>query len=146
MILAALLYEEDILMIVLSNTAAQTLQPGESIIFDQRIVKRGCTECHRKGTSTVVMNRRSVYRTKFHGNIGGTTAGQVQLSLSLNNDAVLPETVMIQTVAGADEPANVSTETLIENSCSAYDSVKVQNTGTTPVVISPNCCFIVELN
>lgn len=133
-------------MIVLSNTAEQTLQPGESIRFDKVISKTGCSECHRSGTPTVIMRRRAIYNVEFHGNVEGEAAGVVSLALSLNNDAILPETTMNTTIAAADQPMNVGTGTKIPNCCVAYDSVKVENIGTTPIIIQPNCCFTVNVD
>ena len=35
-------------MIVLSNANAQTIQPGQAITFNSKILRTGCNECHRE--------------------------------------------------------------------------------------------------
>lgn len=128
-------------MIVLTNTNEQTLQPGQSLVFDKVISRSGCTECHYTDTPTVVMNRRGNYRVEWSGSVEGEAAGTVQLSLELPNDAVLAETTRQQYIAAADQPACVSTGTIIKNCCSAYNSVAVTNTGTEPVIVQAGSCL-----
>lgn len=122
-------------MIELSNTTAQTLAPGQTLTFDEVIIHKGCCECHRRGTGSVKLRSNGVYRASFSGNIDGATAdAPVQLALSLGGSPLL-ETTMISAASGVN---NVATSTLIQNCCGDYDRVTVTNTGTIPVVVSPN--------
>lgn len=131
-------------MIELSNTIEQTLQPGQSLVFDEVILKAGCCECHRNNTGSVKLRNNGVYALSFSGNIGGETAATpVQLSLSLSG-STLPETTMISIPAATTDRNNVSTSTRLRNCCGDYDRVSVVNTGTVPVIVAPNSAFIVE--
>ncbi len=131
-------------MTVLSNTTEQTLQPGQSIVFDDVIFKSGCGECHRKNTSSVKLRANGIYALHFSGNIGGETAATpVQLSLTLGG-STLPETTMISTPAATTDRNNVATATRVRNCCGDYDRVSVTNTGTVPVIVAPNTSFIAE--
>lgn len=131
-------------MIVLSNTAEQTLQPGQSIVFDEVILSAGSCECHRRNTANVKMRANGIYAASFSGNIGGETAATaVQLALTLGGSP-LPETTMISVPAAVADRNNVATQTRVRNCCGDYDRVAVTNTGTVPVVVAANSAFIVE--
>lgn len=131
-------------MIVLSNTTEQTLQPGQSINFDEVILVAGSCECHRRNTSNVKMRANGIYAVSFYGNIGGETAATpVQLSITLGG-STLPETTMISTPAAVTDRNNVARSTRVRNCCGDYDRVAVTNTGTVPVVVGVNSAFIVE--
>lgn len=122
-------------MIVLSNSTAQTLSPGQSMTFDEFLLHTGCGECWRKNTGSVKLRSNGVYEIHFSANVDGATAeGPVELALSLG-DAAMPETTMISSVTGVN---NVATATAIKNCCGDYDRVSVKNTGTTTVTISAN--------
>ncbi len=132
-------------MIELSNTTEQTIQPGQSIIFDEVILRAGCCECHRKNTGSVKLRNNGIYAISFAGNIGGETAATpVQLSFSLGG-STLPETTMISVPAAVADRNNVATSTRLKNCCGDYDRISVTNTGTVPVIVAPNSSFIVEL-
>lgn len=125
-------------MIVLSNSVAQTINPGESATFDTVILHTGCSECHRNGTGSVKLRSNGLYELHFSGNVGATAAGvQSNLALALGGD-VLPETTMTVTITADTDVFNVSTTTATNNCCCDYDRITVVNTGTTPVVLAAN--------
>ncbi len=134
-------------MISLSNTAAQTLTPGQSLIFDNVIVKSGCAECHRANTSSIkfcARNAKAIYEVHFSGNVtNGTAAAPVQLSLALSGD-VLPGTTMISTPSAANAVNNVSTSAVVRNNCCDYDRITVTNTGTSDITVSPGAMIIAK--
>lgn len=131
-------------MIVLSNTTAQTLQPGQAITFDTVVLHSGTGECHRKGTSSVKMKAHGIYEVSFHGQITAGTAAQTpQLNIALGGD-ILAETIMRYTVPTAGYVGNVGTKTEIKNCCCDYDRLTVVNSGTTPVIVDPNTSFVVK--
>lgn len=129
-------------MIVLSNSTEQTLLPGQSITFDTVKLHSGCGECHRPGSSAVKMRCQGIYEIAFSGNIGGTVAGPVQLSIEVGGE-VLTETTMISTAGAVGDLNNVSTETRVRNCCGDYDKVTVTNTGTSDVVVGANSALVV---
>lgn len=131
-------------MIVLTNTTAQTIQPGQSIVFDETVVSYGCGECHRNGTGTVYLRRAngSVYDVHFSGNVTATEATQLSVQ---TGGAPLPETVMMVAAQAAEtDYVNVSTATAIKNECGYYNNVTVTNTGTAPFTLAANSCLYIS--
>ena len=133
-------------MVVLSNTAAQTLQPGQALAFDRLVTRSscGCNECARSG-GPVGLQSAGTYRITFHGNVtgvtGATAALPVELSISVGG-APLVETEMIYTPAAADAVSNVGTETYVRT-CGSGNNVTVTNTGENPIVVSPNTALTI---
>lgn len=131
-------------MIELSNASAQTLTPGQTITFDTTLLKTGCAEAHRQNSSIVTLRaNNAIYEIHFSANISGTTAGAVQLSVSLDGEP-LPETTMISTVTTAGDLENVSTSTLVRTCCGCCGRVSVTNTGITNVIVGANSSFFVK--
>lgn len=130
-------------MIELSNTAAQTLTPGQSLTFDTVILKCGCDEAHRLNSGIVTVQHKGVYEVHFAANISGTAVGPVQLSVLLDGEP-LPETTMISTVTTAEDQNNVATATLVKVGCGCCGKLTVSNTGTSDVVVGANPAFFVK--
>lgn len=131
-------------MILLSNNTAQTLQAGQSIDFDN-VIMRSNDCCSRNNRSNIVRLRSSgLYEVHFAGNVSGDTAATaVQLSIELDGQP-LSETAMISVPAAANDFNNVATATLIKN-CSCDNSiVTVTNTGTVPVIVDANAALFVK--
>ena len=129
-------------MIVLSNSAEQTLLAGQSIVFDLVKLHSGCAECHRAGSNSVKMKQNGIYEVAFSGNIGGTVAGPVQLSIQVGGET-LAETTMISTAGAVGDLNNVATQTKVRNCCGDYDRITVTNTGTSDVVVGANSALVV---
>lgn len=131
-------------MIVLSNTTAQTVEPGQDILFDRVVRKCGCGTCHRDGSASVKMCKKGLYAIHFSGNIDGATAdAPAQLAIQTGGET-LPETTMISSATGVN---NVATMTYLKNCCCDFDRLTVSNTGTVAITVSPNTSFAVaEVN
>lgn len=129
-------------MIVLSNTTEQTLLAGQSITFDKVILHSGNGECHRRNTGSVKLRCNGIYEVEFSGNIGGTVAGPVQLSIQIGGET-LPETTMISTAGAVGDLNTVATATRLRNCCGDYDRITVTNTGTSDVVVGANSALVV---
>lgn len=124
-------------MIELTNTAAQTIQPGQAVSFNSVLLHTGCGECYRKNSNFVRLRPGAIYEVSFSGNIAGTEANPVQLAIALGGSA-LPETVMVSSSVAANAFNNVSTGTFVGNCCCDFDRITVVNTGTVPVLLSAN--------
>lgn len=129
-------------MVVLSNTTEQTLQPGQTLVFDRLVGHSGCCgECARRG-GPLTLRCSGTYMISFHGNVTGATAAlPVELSISIGG-APLAETEMIYTPAAANAVGNVGTQTYVQT-CSAGNNVTVTNTGENPIIVSPNTALTV---
>ena len=131
-------------MIEISNSTAQTLTPGQAIAFDVTNLKTRCTaECHKTGMTDVRLRLNGIYEIVFSGNIGGVAAGAVQLSISAGN-AVLPGSNMIVTSTAAGDAFNVAKTMLLGTGCGMYDVIRIVNTGTAALTVSPGANLIVR--
>lgn len=125
-------------MVVLSTTAEQTLQPGQTISFDNLVTWSGCGEVARSGGPLGLRFENAVYELSFNANVTGETAAEpVQLSISLGGSA-LPETTMIYTPAAANAVGNVSASTYVRTRQGLSNQVTVTNSGANPIIVSPN--------
>lgn len=129
-------------MYVLSNTTEQTLTPNQTTTFNAVVQHQGCGMSHRANSGLVSIRKPGLYLVSFSGNVTGTAAGTVQLSVALDGEA-LAETTMTNSIATAGDPENVSGLTLVRVNCNCCVQLSVKNTGTTDVVINANPAFVV---
>ena len=127
-------------MILLSNSATQTIQPGEAMTFDLEKTKTGCSECHRQGSSAIKLRKCGIYELMFTGNVGGAAVGTVQLQMEAGGE-VLPETTIIVTEDTVGSLDNVTAHTFFKNCCGDYDRITLVNTGTIAAVVDANSAF-----
>jgi len=122
-------------MIILSNSIAQTIEPGQSATFDTTILKTGCSECFRNGSGSVIMKKHpAIYEIDFGGNIGGAAAGQVQLAIAINGSP-MTETTMIETVAADTDLNSVSRSTSVSTCGCGCETCTIVNNGTEAVTL-----------
>lgn len=127
-------------MIVLSNRAAQTIQPGEYVVFDTVVQQTGC-DAFYQGTGPLHI-RCGLYAFDFTGNVGGAAGTQPNLAITVDGSE-LAETTMTATTAIDTDVFNVHCATRRRN-CFNGAVVAVKNTGTTPVVLQSNPALVVE--
>lgn len=122
-------------MILLSNQAAQTITPGQAVVFDQQIYKVGRCECHRTGSSVVTLCTANPYEVSFSGNVTNSVAGPVQLAIAVDGEA-LPYGTMITTPAATGDVNSIS-KTIPVQGCGrcGMPKVTITNKGTNPVIL-----------
>lgn len=131
-------------MIVLSNTTAEVIAPGQAITFNTVVLHTGTGECHRPGTSSVKMKSNGIYELYFSANIGSAVADTTaQLNIQVGGET-LPETTMISETSTANELNNVSAKTAVKNCCCDFDRVTVANTGVNAVNIGANPTLFIK--
>lgn len=131
-------------MIELSNTAAQTIAPGQSLTFDTVLLKTGCAEAHRSNSGIITLKANcAVYEIHFAANISATAAGTAQLAISLDGEPLV-ETTMINTISMEGDPDNAATATLVKTGCGCCGKISVTNTGTTSVIVSADPALFVK--
>ena len=130
-------------MIVVSNTAAVVLTPGQAMTFNDVVWKSGCAEYFRNPGSSVRVGE-GVFEIGFNGNVTNADAATaVQLALAIDG-SVLQETTMVSTPNAINALNNVAASTTIGNRGNCCNpnpgnvSITVVNTGTTNVTIAPN--------
>lgn len=125
-------------MIVLSNSVAQTLAPGQSATFDTIVSHTGNAECFRPNSGAVRLRcRNAIYDVEFGANIGTTAPGAAQISVYFDG-APLLETTMISQTAVAGDLNNVNRKTSVNTCCCNGGAITVINTGTTEITIGTN--------
>lgn len=123
-------------MIILSNTNAQTLAPGQSVVWDTVVRHTGSGECFRGNSSGVRLRASGCnvsYDISYSANIGATAPGQAQLALQIGG-GTLAETTAISTTAAAGDLNNVSSGTNV-GCCEVGETVVLTNTGTTTITV-----------
>lgn len=131
-------------MIQVSNSTAQTLQPGQALVFDNTGSTGNCGVCWNKLSPTVVkLCAKRSYDITFHGNITGTAGDQLTLALALSGN-VVPTTGMAAVPAADGNLFNVSAEIPLRNCCGDLDRISVINAGSTPVTVAANSVLIVK--
>lgn len=132
-------------MMVLSNLAAQTLQPGQAVTFDRILIKAGCGECfNRQLPASVKLRGRGTWDLSFSGNVTSPTSGvNTQLAMTVGGSPLV-ETAMNRTITTANNLENISTETMYQVCCEDLNRISVVNTGTVPVVLAANSAFVVR--
>ena len=125
-------------MIVLSNSVAQTLAPGQSATFDIIVSHTGNAECFRPNSGAVRLRcRNAIYDVEFGTNIGATAPGAAQIAVYFDG-APLLETTMISQTAAAGDLNNVNRRTSVNTFCCNGGAITVVNTGTTEITLGAN--------
>lgn len=131
-------------MIILSNTIAQTLAPGQSLTFDNTIMRTGCNaECHRNGSSGVNLTKNGIYEINVKLNVAPTVDGTAQLAVMAGGSA-LPETTMVSTPSAANDVNTVCCSTGFRPCGCCGETLTIQNTGTVPVLVSADSCLFIK--
>jgi hypothetical protein len=133
-------------MIQLINTAGQTVQPRQSLLYNTAAVRSTCgKERQRTGSAFVTLLPPGRYLVTFSGNIAvptGETVGEISLGITQDGE-VLGGSVMRATPAAVEQYFNVSTQHYVDTYCNCCVNVGVQNTGDIPVLVdNPNITVV----
>lgn len=130
-------------MIVLSNTTAQTLKPGESLIFDNTVIQSGCAEYHSDRSSSVLILKTGMYEIHFTGNVAGIEdESTLRLGIRVGSNT-LSETTMMKTVCHKEHYSNVAAATIVRCETKGK-AIGVTNIGAVPIVIAPHSSIFVK--
>lgn len=130
-------------MIVLSNTTAQTLTPGESLIFDNTVIQSGCAEHHSDHSSSVLILKPGMYEIHFTGNVAGIEDDSTTKVAVRVGPNTLSETTMMKTVCHKEYYSNVAAATIVRCETKGED-IGVTNIGAVPIVIAPHSSIFVK--
>ena len=130
-------------MIVLCNTTAQTLKPGESLIFDNTVIQSGCAEHHSDHSSSVLILKPGIYEIHFTGNVAGIEdESTLRLGIRVGSNT-LSETTMMKTVCHKEHYSNVAAATIVRCDTKGK-AIGVTNIGAAPIVIAPHSSIFVK--
>lgn len=132
-------------MIILTNSIAQTIAPGQSATFDNVVLKTGRAECHRNNSGSInLCCSDAMYDIICTANIGSTEAGGVAQMAIVYDASPLLETTMISTTTAAGDLNNVGCNTSVKKCCCNFGTVTLVNTGETSINIGANPCLKVR--
>lgn len=129
-------------MVIYSNTAAQTLAVGQSLVLTKI---SGCTNnCSVNPVPGASVKGNGNFVAAFTGNVSSATAAApVELSIAIDGVAI-PTSRMVSTPAAADTFNNVSAVTGFTGSCCCLGTrVTVVNTGANPITIDANSSLVI---
>lgn len=130
-------------MIVLCNTTAQTLKPGESLIFDNTVIQSGSAEHHADNSASVLMLKPGMYEIHFTGNVAGVTdESTMMLGVRVGSNTLL-ETTMMNTACLKECYSNVAAATIVRCGTKGTD-IGVTNIGAVPIVIAPHSSIFIK--
>lgn len=129
-------------MVIYSNAAAQTLQPGQALTLTKI---SGCT-CNSAVNPVpgAKVTGKCVHVVSFTGNVSSATASApVELSIAIDGVAV-PTSRMVSTPSTANVFNSVSAVTGFSgNNCCLGTDITVVNTGTNPVTVAANAGLVI---
>jgi len=130
-----------------SADAIQTVNPGETVVFDTTVTPcRYCNVRHRDGTGSFLVSGRSngfgccrnvPYLIAFGANIAvptGGTVGEISLALTIDGTTI-PASTMIVTPAAVEEFFNVSREISAHIWSGCCETISVRNTSDQPILV-----------
>ncbi len=129
-------------MIVLSNNTAQTLKPGESLIFDNTVIQSGCAEHHADDSASVLMLKPGMYEIHFTGNVAGIEDDSTTKVAVRVGPNTLSETTMM-TARPKEHYSNVAAATIVRCGTKGTD-IGVTNIGAVPIVIAPHSSIFIK--
>lgn len=130
-------------MIVLCNTTAQTLKPGESLIFDNTVIQSGSAEHHADNSASVLMLKPGMYEIHFTGNVAGIEDDSTTKVAVRVGPNTLSETTMMKTVCLKEQYSNVAAATIVRCGTKGTD-IGVTNIGAVPIVIAPHSSIFIK--
>lgn len=90
---------------------------------------------HDDGSAQFLISRPGIYMVSVGAQVTADAAGPVTLALTVNGEA-LAGTAMGETIAAADDLAQLATSALLTVPCGASLNVGLTNTGADPVTVN----------
>lgn len=121
------------------NTITPLVSNEASVVFQRDCIRtnscQGCRSwlCHNEGSANYDIVECGQYKINFNATVSSATAGVVAFAL-FNNGEMIPGTLMAETLAAADDFANIGISKEIKVCCkgNANISVRAVSTVSTP--------------
>lgn len=124
------------------NTPVALTSNSSSIAFQTDCIRTnsccGCNSwlCHNCGSANYEITQGGLYDVDFHATISSATAGAVALAL-FNNGEMIPGTLMVETLAAADDYANVGISKTVKVCCNGNSNITVGSVAAVPTPTTP---------
>ena len=98
----------------------------------------GCNSwlCHNQGSAGYDIVEGGIYRINFNATVSSAAAGDVAFAL-FNNGEMIPGTLMVASLAAADDYADIGITKQIRVCCKANSNITVQSVPSVPTPTTP---------
>lgn len=122
------------------NTITPLVSNEASVVFQRDCIRtnscQGCRSwlCHNEGSANYDIVECGQYKINFNATVSSATAGVVAFAL-FNNGEMIPGTLMAETLAAADDFANIGISKEIKVCCKGNANISVR---AVPTVSTPS--------
>lgn len=92
--------------------------------------------CHNCGSANYDIVKGGLYDIDFHATVSSATAGSIAFQL-YNNGEPIPGTLMVETIAAADDFANIGISKTIKVCCNGNSNISVRAVPTVSTPTTP---------
>lgn len=92
--------------------------------------------CHTTGSANYDIVKGGLYDVDFHAVVSSATAGTLALQL-FNNGEPIPGTLISETIAAANDTADVGISTTVKVCCNANSNISVRSVPAIPTATTP---------
>lgn len=100
--------------------------------------------CHNQGSANYEITEGGIYEVNFNATISAATAGVVAFAL-FNNGEQIPGTLMAETLATADDFANIGINKKIKICCRGNSTISVRAVPAVPTPSDPTTPIETEI-
>lgn len=123
------------------NTITPLISNTSSVVFEDDCIRtRSCQGngwlCHNRGSANYDIVCGGLYEIDFNATVSSATAGVIALALFSNGEEIAG-TRMIETIAAADDYANIGINKKIKVCCNGDANISVRAIPTVPTPSDP---------
>ena len=123
------------------NTITPLISNEASVVFDEDCIRtRSCQGngwlCHNRGSANYDIVCGGLYEIDFNATVSSSEAGTIALGL-FNNGELIAGTLMGETIAAADDYANLGINKKIKVCCNGDANISVRAISTVPTPSDP---------
>ena len=100
--------------------------------------------CHNEGSANYDITEGGLYEINFNATVSSATAGVVAFAL-FNNGEQIPGTLMAETLAAADDYANIGINKKIKVCCRGNSTISVRAVPAVPTPTDPTTVVETEI-
>ena len=123
------------------NTITPLVSNTSSVVFDEDCIRtRSCSGngwlCHNRGSANYDIVCGGLYEIDFNATVSSSEAGTIALGL-FNNGELIAGTLMGETIAAADDYANLGVNKKFKVCCNGISNISVRAIPTVPTPSDP---------
>lgn len=100
--------------------------------------------CHNQGSANYNITQGGIYEVDFNASVSSATAGVVAFAL-FNNGEQIPGTLMAETLAAADDYANIGINKKIRVCCNGNANISVRAVPAVPTPTDPTTPVVTQV-